>query len=116
MISNELYIDRIILTQRKYIKTYIYFACSLILIGILIIIFALLFFQNTADDTVKLIVGIGGGFISTLSSLPIKEVVNRKSKIELFLDFRNQQIVHSEQEISKINDLIWKTIEKIALE
>lgn len=116
MISNELYIDRIILTQRKYIKTYIYFACSLILIGILIIIFALLFFQNTADDAVKLIVGIGGGFISTLSSLPIKEVVNRKSKIELFLDFRNQQIVHSEQEISKINDLIWKTIEKIALE
>ena len=116
MISNEIYIDRIIVTQKKYIKSYIYFACTLLLLGILVIIFALLFLHNSTGDTVKIIVGIGGGFISSLSSLPIKEVINRKSKIELFLDFKNQQSLQNKQEINKINDLIWKSIEKIALE
>ena len=115
MQSIEFCINQFIENQRKAIKLYLIFACSFLFIGIAIIFTTFFFSNNTINESIKAIVSIGGGFISSVSAFPIKEVISRKEKIGIFLTIKKLQLKADELEEKKIDKLIWKTIEKIAL-
>ena len=94
--------------QKKAIKSYTFFALLIILLGLIFIFISLFFINNS--ETIKIFVGIGGGFISTISAFPIKEIIVRTERFKTY-DFISKNI-HSmnEIEIKKIEIIIKKFV------
>jgi hypothetical protein len=112
-------IENLIDSQRAAIKLYFFFALVIFSIGIALLVFAN---SMAVSETTKTIINIGGAFISTLSGFPIKEVVNRKEKINTYHILKRHVIVIaekgdeiSEQDRKEILDLIMKIIKENAL-
>lgn len=115
MQSADFYIERFIENQRNAIKFYLIFATTFLVIGIIVILTTLFISNDIINESIKAIIGIGGGFVSSVSAFPIKEIINRKEKIEIFLTIKSIQSKADDSEKNKIEELVWKTIEKIAL-
>ena len=115
METNESYIDQLIDNQWKLIKYHLIFACCLFGLGILIIATTFIWFSTEKNDPLKTIISIGGLFMSSISTFPIKDVIKRREKIGIFKILRSLHLETSHSESSKVDELIWKTIEKITL-
>lgn len=115
MKPSKTYIDQLIDNQRKLIKYHFIFACCLFGIGMLIIAITLIWFSTKKNDELKTIISIGGFFTSSISAFPIKDVIKRREKIGIFRILRSCHLEDNNSESTKANELIWKTIEKIAL-
>ena len=115
MQSADFYIEKFIENQRNAIKFYLIFAISFLFIGIMVILTTFFISNEIINESIKAIIGIGGGFVSSVSAFPIKEVINRKEKIEIFSTIKAIQSKADSSEKEKIEVLVWKTIEKIAL-
>lgn len=125
--ANDSFLDRLIQDQRKAIRYYVLFATILVSIGVIVIIFAfmspILFAESAViPDTFKGLFGLGGAFVSSLSTFQFKEVVNRKEKIHAFETIKMQMIALQNTPKSKraesqkrLEELIWKVLEKTAL-
>lgn len=85
---------------------------AFILIGGLILVISSVFFINYSE-TAKLFFGIGGGFISTISAFPIREIILRIEKIKTykFLEENIQNLTGSE--LKKVNELMWNSLERV---
>jgi hypothetical protein len=112
-------IENLIGGQKNAIKLYFVFALIILGVGLL-----MLFFANNLSipDSTKTIVNIGGGFVSTLSGFPIKEIINRREKIVTYGILKRHVILIAEKgdEIEKkekeeILELIMQIIKKNAL-
>lgn len=97
--------------QKKAIKSYAFFATLVICLGILLIITSLFFIEHS--ETIKLFVGIGGGFISTVSAFPIKEIIIRIERIRTYDFLKNNMDNMNSLELKKIEEIVWKSVEKI---
>src|SRR5258708_11403473 len=90
LLVDNVYLDKLILTQRKTIRVYLSFTLGLVFLGIVIIAVAFVFpgwvSQNFPflEDTYKQLFGLGGAFISALGTLPYKEILNRNEKIQAY--------------------------------
>lgn len=110
------HIDILIKHQKNSIRYFLFYSFGLILVGIIVIVIGIQF----SNETMKTAMNIGGGLISSLSGLPLRELLNRKGKIKTFeilaiqLTSSNTDNVHEEDTI-RLNDLVWKIIEKTAL-
>jgi hypothetical protein len=83
MFANSASINKIIHLQRREIKYYLYFAAGIFLVGGLIICSCQ--FIHSEGEVIKTSLSIGGGFVSSLSTLQLKEILKRKRNI-LLLD------------------------------
>lgn len=81
MATKEVYLKHIIRDQSQGIRFYVIFAAGLILLGIMVILISSLASGRLIPDAFKGILGIGGGFVSSLSAFPIKEIRARKEKL-----------------------------------
>ena len=112
-------IDNLILIQKSAIRLHIWFALGIFAFGIILFILGNVIMTN---EVVKSIINIGGAFISTLSSFPIREIINRKDKIGIFIILKNQlnninkykNDVKQDQK-QKIVNLVWEILNKTAL-
>ena len=112
-------IENLIDSQKSAIRLYLIFTVVIICVGLVLFIIA----NNlNISDTTKTIINIGGGFISTLSGFPIKEIVNRKEKINTYHILKRHVILIAErgeeindQEKKQILDLIMQIIKDNAL-
>jgi hypothetical protein len=68
-------------------------------------------FKDT-NDSIKTILTIGGGFISTISAYPINQIIARREKIKTYEFFQLKINYMDESEQKKVEELIWKSIEK----
>jgi hypothetical protein len=103
------------------------FATVLVSIGVIVIIVAFVspvLFANSAviPDTFKGLFGLGGAFVSSLSTFQFKEVLNRREKINAFETIKLQMIALQDKPKSKrgdsekrLEELVWKVLEKTAL-
>jgi hypothetical protein len=115
-------IDQLIENHRRAIRYYIVFASGLVILGIAVIagVFLASRWLNSDADAVKGIMGVGGVFVSSLSAFQVKEILNRKDKIEIFKAVR-VRILHyegdftDEEEVKRIDQLLWEVITKTAL-
>jgi hypothetical protein len=112
-------IESLIDGQRSAVKLYLIFGVAVFAAGILLLVFAS---QLATSETVKTIFNLGGVFISTLSSFPIKEVINRKDKINTYHILKRHVIFIAEkgdevdaEEKKRIVDLILEVIKNNAL-
>jgi hypothetical protein len=113
--------DRMIDSQRRAIRYYTIFAGVIFSLGLVVIGIAYIIVGSILPDVFKNLIGLGGGFVSSLSSLPIKEILSRKERVDVFVLLKS--ILHEnkiaggkrDDEVKRINDLSWKILEKIAI-
>ena len=126
--ANDAFLDQLIENQRKAIQYYVLFAVGLVSLGIVVILIAfvspLWIDPKVAiiPDTFKGLFGIGGAFVSSLSAFQIKEILNRKEKIQAFETIKEQMKSLKASPRSKradsqkrLEELLWKVLEKTAL-
>lgn len=106
-LSNESFIDLLIREQEKAIKIYYFFAGSIFVIGIVLILVVFLLLGSKLNETSKVIVGIGAAFVSSISTFHIREVIERKEKIN-FLKF-----VRKLAPDNRLNDILWEKIKRV---
>lgn len=122
MIANEDFFNQLIKSQQQAIRYYFIFAAGLAILGMAVIAFAMLFSGLLIPDIFKGFLGIGGGFVSSLGALQIKEILNCKEKAQIFetLKARRAALEQAREtadatERKQIDDLLWKVVEKTAL-
>ena len=86
-------LDTLIQNQKDAVRRHTLHSCIIIIIGIAIILFSYIFFKYNDDATVKIVLNIGGGLISTLSAFPINQIITRKEKTSTYEMFK--QNIHS---------------------
>lgn len=107
-------LETLIANQKSAIKYQFLFALIVIFLGVFIILISTFFLQNpTYKDPLKLLLNIGGGFISTISAYPINQIIARKEKIKMYEVLMDKINDLSVKEIERVEELIWKSIEKI---
>ncbi|WP_347841474.1 hypothetical protein [uncultured Draconibacterium sp.] len=107
----ELYIQKIILTYKSSIRFRVGFAVLIVSIGLLIILlnaFNLLDFPGE----IKSIISISGTLVSSVCAFPIKEIVDRRNQIRLINELSVQHKNSSGEDKKRLEELIWKFIEK----
>jgi hypothetical protein len=112
-------IEILINGQKSAISNYTRFAVGIFLFGI----FLLPLSGFISDrEMIKTIIDLAGVFISTLSSYPIKEIMNKNDKIEALKILKSQIIKIQElgdqidiMDKQRNTELIWKVLEKTAL-
>lgn len=107
----DLYIDKIIQTYKSSIRFRIGFAVLIVLVGIIIIILNALNILSFPDE-LKSIIGISGTLVSSICAFPIKEIVDRKNQIKLIAELSEQHKIANANDKQKLEELIWKLIEK----
>ena len=81
MVTKGDYLKKIISDQHKSIRFYLFFALGLVLFGVLVILISSMSSGRLIPDAFKGILGIGGGFVSSLSAFPYKEIRSRREKL-----------------------------------
>lgn len=124
MLANENFLDQLITNQQRAIRYYLFFALGLVLLGVVVILVAFVspaWFDPDSKiipDAFKGLFGIGGAFVSSLSAFQIKEMLNRKEKIQTFrliqANLKNKKAASSEER-KRIDNLLWQIVEKTAL-
>ncbi|NOT05435.1 MAG: hypothetical protein HOP27_12635 [Anaerolineales bacterium] len=126
--NNDAFLEQLIQNQRRAIRYYVLFAAGLVTLGIVVITIAFVspFWLDPKSpiipDTFKGLFGMGGAFVSSLSAFQVKEILNRKEKIQAFETIKVQMqnlksTPKSKREDSqkRLEELIWKVLEKTAL-
>ena len=107
-------LNTLIKNQKDAIQYQSIFASIIVILGIsLIFLSNFILFSGSSNDNFKTILSIGGGFISTISAYPINQIISRNEKIKTFKIFKLKLNDMNEAEIKKVEELIWKSIEKI---
>lgn len=122
-LTSESFLDQLIDNQRKAIRFYVMFTVGLFLVGAVVIAFAILspaWFAviNVAPDVFK----IAGAFVSSLGGFQVKEILERREKIQTFQTFKghlaslkNSPKAERAKTEKQFQDLMWKYIEKATL-
>ena len=121
-VIDESYLDNLIASQRSAIRYYLIFALGIFILGIVVIIISVTLPKEEIAEGIKTLLSVGGGFVSSLSGFQIKEIIQRKEKINVFSLIKNQLLLSikkgSEQdpeEEKRLKEIMWKTLEKTAL-
>jgi hypothetical protein len=127
--ASEARLDVLISHQRNSISSYIAFAVGLFVLGVAIIVAVFLIPQawldrfSTSADGVKSAFGSGGLFVTSLLSLPVREVVKHRGKIHLYKHYKQQledlksiPATKRAKEQKRLDDLIWDCMQKAAME
>ena len=107
---NSYILDTLIRNQWDAIKYQTMFASVVVIVGICILIFSNFFVQTITNDTIKLLLNIGGGFISTISAYPISQIIARKEKMRIFQVLQKRMDEMTDAELKKVEELIWKSL------
>jgi hypothetical protein len=125
MNPTELYLNQLIGNQHRAIRYYVYFAAGLVCLGIGVMAFAAIISNRILEDAFKALFGLGGAFVSSLSAIQIKEILLRREKIQTFELLKSHleevpenrdagEDVNNEDQ-TKVDDLLWRIVEKTAL-
>jgi hypothetical protein len=108
-------VDFLIDCQRQAIRYYLRFAIGLAAAGAILLIAIFAIFGGTLTDSLKSLVGIGCGFVSSLSALQIKEITPRTQSMKVLLLCKTRMSSPDEDVRKKYEDLVWQSLEKMAL-
>ena len=108
-------LDALIASQRRYIRYYLAFALAIAALGILLVLVIYLAFGQVLPDALKSLFGVGCGFISSLSALQVKEVLNRKDKEAMLLLLKQRLQGSGPAERHRIEKLVQDAVQKIIL-
>ena len=112
-ISNNI-LNTLIKNQKDAIRYHFWFALIVLFIGITIMLISNFHLKVIMNNiALKQILTIGGGFISTIGVFPVTQIISRREKLAIYKQFIALRKKMSETEALKIEELIWKSVEKI---
>ncbi|MCP4360690.1 MAG: hypothetical protein GY796_22000 [Chloroflexi bacterium] len=113
--------DRLIAGDQHAIKVYLGFAIFVALLGIAIVLAGLILPTTAGEGIQGLALKLGGGFVSSLSAFPLKEYLARRDRIhgvqtirEMWKQLRSQPSPQ-EEDLDRLEELVWKLFEKRAV-
>jgi hypothetical protein len=120
--ADEPFVNRLIADQRSAIRYHLLFAIGIVTLGIVVIVAGILLPRELLEEGIKTLLSIGGGFVSSLSAFQLKEILRRKEKIGIFemVKIRLQKLeeegkTSDQAERTRIQELLWKIVEKTAM-
>jgi hypothetical protein len=121
MSPDDPFLAQLIANQYRAVRFYSVFAISLMAFGVILVLLALLSRGRLIPEALQSMVTIGGGFVSSLSAFPIKEIITRKEKVKLLEAARaslgmieTPDSVESDNR-KRIENLVWQAIEKTVI-
>ncbi len=122
MLVNEVFLNQLIANERRAVRATLFYAGGLVLLGIVVIFLSPILPKSLVPEAAAKLIGVGGGFISSLSAFQIKDILTRRGKIEMLLSLQLRlheiNLTHEPEDEpvnKRIEELIWKIIEKTAL-
>lgn len=122
MFLNEAILDQLIVNQYRAIRYHMAFAIGLATLGVGVAIVASLWIGRFSTEAFKMMFQIGGVFVSALSALPVKEVLNRKERAGMFETIKarlqalgQEWTAADESDRKRLDELLWHVVEKTAL-
>jgi hypothetical protein len=92
VIIDQAILDRQIASKREAIRYQLWFVFSLVGLGVIVMLAGYYFpALSKQPEALKVVLNLGGGFISALASLPLKEVIDRKEKADLLETLKVQK-------------------------
>ncbi|MGB7624432.1 MAG: hypothetical protein WBN92_18965 [Terriglobia bacterium] len=108
------YLDILVANQQRAARWYAALATGTAVLGLIVLIAGLLWGARLAGESLRAILGIAGGFISTGSAFPLKEVLNCHERLSIYRALRGTFIGAEPEDVERIHDLVWGAIGKIA--
>ena len=115
MFTSESFLDQFIGNQRRAIRYHLLFAIGLPGFGVAVIAGAYLWPGTTVIGQLREMIGIAGGFVSALSTFPIREILSRKERIAVLETVKVRLQSAEQAELPRIEELVWKLVEKTAV-
>ena len=116
MTASEELLDQLITNQQQSMRYYLLFAVGLILFGVVVMSATAILSNLIVADAFKALFGLGGAFVSSLSAFQIKEIVSRKNTIQTLqkckLMLLAQQVEKDAEAFKRIDEMVWKAVEK----
>ncbi len=107
----DIYISQILNTYKSAIKVRIYMIIGFVLAGTLIIAFNI-FGEKFLPNQLGLVIDISGMVITSIGAFPFKEIVDKRSKIKHLSLLSSQYQKSYIGDKKRIENIIWKLIEK----
>lgn len=121
MLANDFILDQMIESQRRARRYYLIFAGVIFSLGLVVIGTAYIIVGSILPEVFKHLIGLGGGFVSSLSSLQIEKILARKEREEMFVslkvrlhEIKSSGETQDEDFNKRIDELFWKIFEKTA--
>jgi hypothetical protein len=108
-------LDALIASQRRFIRTYLAFALVMLSLGIGMVLVIILVFGQALPDALKSLLGVGCGFISSLSALQVKEMLRCRDKEILLLRLKERLQACDDAERQRIEKLVQEAVQKTIL-
>jgi len=110
----EEYLEDLIGIEHRAVRTFCLFGAGIFFLGLAVIGCSFVMSKWLGSDSFKLIFGVGGGFVSSLSGLQIKEIVGGRSRIAVMETLKARAQIADEQERKQIEETAWKLFQKAA--
>jgi hypothetical protein len=110
-------LDVFIRRDQRALRVYVGFGAFIVLLGVLLVV-ASFFPVLGAAGGAALLLKLGGGFIATLASFPLKEYLARRDRIDAVRGLKEIWLKLSrsanppQDEVERVRDLTWKMLEK----
>jgi len=115
-------VEELIVTEQEWMRFYLVFAAALVVVG-LGMASASALASLKLDNAFRPLVGLGGGFVASLSVLQFKEILSRKQRARMFESHKLQladALEHPTGDMDaetcgRIHDIVWQAAAKITV-
>ena len=111
MSARDELLERLIDDQRRGLKYQMIFSFGLLLFGLLIVTTGCLL--PASAEIVKQLVTLGGGFVTSLTALPVKDVLSRRERVSTLKQMIAVRHRLVEKDRARLDEIAWKAVEKI---
>ena len=110
--KTEDFLEILVSNQQRAIRQYKSLSTAIFVSGAFVLIFFLLSGQTVVQEPMKTIFTISGGFVSSISIFPLKEINSCKDKLDIYLKFKLDFVGASDLEKEKIASIVSEAIKK----
>jgi len=115
-------VEELIVTEHEWMRFYLVFASVLVVVGLGVAAVSA-FPSLKLDNTFRPLVGLGGGFVASLSFFQFKETLSRSQRARMFETFKLQladALGHPTKDLDaetcgRIHDIVWQATAKITV-
>lgn len=116
---HESLITQIIDNHRRAIRWHVVLSAGIVALGVVIIVTALVW-QPFLEAGLNPLLSIGGGFVASLSTFQLKEILSRKEKVGILATLKDrlgqaeESAGASPEDRARIEHMFWELIKKTA--
>lgn len=119
VVSSIRFLDDAIDSQRTALRFHLILATGVIIAGLCAIVLTHLLTGSVIPENLKWLLTLGGGFLSTLSSFPLRDIFSRRDKVHALV-FLRQELQRLQdaatpadpQQLERLQQRFWQFIDK----